>query len=80
MERDSIVNTKVLSENHPLVWQYLTKEHVEINADCAIPDEVWEDFVNWVDKTGFASQVSSIVSDLFSDYCTEENVSISDEG
>jgi hypothetical protein len=79
MERDSIIHTEVLPETHPLVWQYLTKEHLEMNTGSTIPDDVWEDFVNWVDKTGFASEVSSMVSDFFSDYCTEENVSIEEE-
>tara|TARA_R100000406_G_scaffold23452_3_gene14913 strand:+ start:2193 stop:2393 length:201 start_codon:yes stop_codon:yes gene_type:complete len=49
------------------LWQYIKKEHMEMNTNETITDEQWELFIHGV-QDSFADEVSRLASDFWRDW------------
>ncbi len=49
------------------LWQYITKEHMEVNTGQTITDEEWELFVERI-QNPFADEVSQLATEFWNDY------------
>tara|TARA_B100002019_G_C21271613_1_gene602679 strand:- start:188 stop:388 length:201 start_codon:yes stop_codon:yes gene_type:complete len=57
----------VWNELKGTLWQYIEKEHMEMNTDETITDEQWELFIHRI-QDSFADEVSRLATEFWRDW------------